>query len=191
MRWDTLFDDLQAQLEREETAESAAVRAEEERQRRSRLRLGGRFESLLRDRTPVRLRLCTGDQLVGVLRGRGADWVSGELDGSAPSLTFLVPHGAIASVAVEPLAAVRSSAVGSEPNDVAERFVFALVLRDLARRRAPVEIVTTAGRFTGTIDLVGADHLDIAVHDRAVARRGDAVTSVAIVPLASIVLVIC
>jgi hypothetical protein len=41
----------------------------------------------------------------------------------------------------------------------------------------------------GTIDRVGRDHLDIAVHERGVMRRETAVTEYRIVPFSSLVLV--
>jgi len=65
---------------------------------------------------------------------------------------------------------------------------FGRVLRDLCRRRA-VDLVLAAGEVHGTIDRVGRDHVDIAVHERGEARRPGAVREVRIVPFATLQLV--
>jgi hypothetical protein len=54
-------------------------------------------------------------------------------------------------------------------------------LRALARDRAPVRAQTAAGVLSGTIDRVGADHLDLALHAPGEWRRAEAVTGVATV----------
>ena len=46
-----------------------------------------------------------------------------------------------------------------------------------------------SGEVHGTIDRVGRDHVDLAVHDRGEPRREGAVREVRIVPLAALLLV--
>ena len=62
----------------------------------------------------------------------------------------------------------------------------AIALRELARRRAVVELALVGDRPAGTIDRVGADHLDLAVHALEQPRRPAAVAAIRLVPLAAI-----
>jgi hypothetical protein len=64
---------------------------------------------------------------------------------------------------------------------------FGFVLRDIARRRLPVRVALTTGRtLVGTIDRVGADHLDLALHERGAPRRASEVTGHRVVAFAAI-----
>jgi len=63
------------------------------------------------------------------------------------------------------------------------------VLRDLARRRRTLQIVTPGGPIAGTIDRVGKDHLDLAVHPADGWRRSSAVARVEVLALAQVLLV--
>jgi hypothetical protein len=60
------------------------------------------------------------------------------------------------------------------------------VLRDLCRRRVAAEVHTTAGVRTGTIDRVGRDHLDLAVHERGEPRRHRNVADVLLLPFSAV-----
>jgi hypothetical protein len=62
-------------------------------------------------------------------------------------------------------------------------------LRDLCRRRAPLQISTLRERLHGTIDRVGRDHVDLAEHEPGVMRRERAVTRVRMLPMSEIVMV--
>lgn len=64
-----------------------------------------------------------------------------------------------------------------------------MVLRDLARQRIPVTVFVTSARAHGTIDRVGADHLELACHEPGEARRAAAVRWIELVPLAQLLLV--
>lgn len=71
----------------------------------------------------------------------------------------------------------------------APRMPLTIVLRDLARQRTPVTVVATSARLHGTIDRVGVDHLDLAVHEPGAARRAAAVRGIELVPLGQVLLV--
>ena len=52
-----------------------------------------------------------------------------------------------------------------------------------------VEVTTADGILVGTIDRVGRDHLDLAVHEAGTARRESAVRDVLMLPIERIVIV--
>ncbi len=93
-----------------------------------------------------------------------------------------------------PLAGVltlRSLAVQSSAGRTARRFGLGYALRALSRDRATVAIsLAGAGpRLLGTIDAVGADHLDLAEHPEGVPRRRENVRAVTTVPFTALVAV--
>lgn len=187
MRWESLFDDLEGQLEQELTAEGDDLRAEEERLRLGRLTLRDRIVAAGEGpRPPLRLRLLSGQVLTLRTGAVGRDWLSGE----AESGGVIVPLAAIAALVV-PASEVRRTL---EPAADAERGLtarlgFPFVLRDLARRRVAVTVLQTPGAVTGTIDRVGREHLDLAVHDRGQPRRAAAVDVVEVVALHAVLAV--
>ena len=76
MRWDSLFDDLESQLERERTAEELDLEAEEERLRLGRLAVRDRLLALARapGERPVRLVLASEqDAKVDILHACGGN----------------------------------------------------------------------------------------------------------------------
>jgi hypothetical protein len=119
----------------------------------------------------------------------GRDWLSAGLpDGRQ----CVVPLASIASVSlsqVDVATSLGADAAGVPRETVSGRLGLPFVLRDLCRRRRQVEITTPDGPLVGTIDRVGRDHLDLAVHEAGTARRGSAVRDVLMVPLARIVIV--
>lgn len=72
---------------------------------------------------------------------------------------------------------------------IVDRIGLPFVLRDLCRRRKALELHTPTGVLAGTIDRVGRDHIDLAVHAPGTLRRSREVAHVRIVPLAHIHLV--
>lgn len=193
MRWDNLFDDLEGQLEYERDAEESNLRAEEERMRLGRLALRGRLVSIVAGDVAgvVRLVLVSGDRLTLRPTAFGRDWLAADLlaDGP-PGGQCVVPLGAIAGVMLQPSQVEGSLAVEAESSArLSDRIGLPFVLRDLCRRRMSVEVQTTNERLFGTIDRVGRDHLDVAVHDAGTVRRAAAVHEVRIVPMVHIILV--
>ncbi len=185
MRWNELFDDLEGQLEHELAVDEAGLRVEEERLRLGRLALRDRLLAPAEECPDRWLRLELRDG--GVERARatgfGRDWVAVELDARVRR-TGIVPLAAIVALGIEPdqvEPSVRSLG-GEEPGgSLAARLGLAFVVRDLCRRRSTVEVRTSVRVLTGTIDRVGRDHFDLALHALDEPRRRGAVSGFAIV----------
>ncbi|SCY40179.1 hypothetical protein SAMN05216488_1666 [Microbacterium sp. LKL04] len=185
MRWDRFFEDLEDQLDSEWEAERAALDSEAERLRLARLSLFERVNALTD--------AGAGDLLVDVkggasMTGRpiaaGPDWLA--LDDRAPRGVLVVPFGAVVSLGASHADVLRS-ARGGTPSRLRERMTLGFVLRDLARRRVPVTLLTTDGReYSGTIDRAASDHLDLALHDRGAPRRADLVAGHRLVPFGAL-----
>lgn len=193
MRWDNLFDDLEGQLEDGLSAEEADARAEEERLRRGRLTLRDRLQAVARadPALPLRLRLGSGE-VVGVRPLTfGRDWLSGELVGeTSRKVQIVVPIGAIAGLLLDGPASTYPAAEATvEERGLTAKLGLAFMLRDLCRRRVALEIVTLAGILRGTIDRVGRDHLDLALHEAGRSRSAGSLTGVEIVSFAAILAV--
>ncbi|HEY5223750.1 MAG TPA: hypothetical protein VIJ18_11990 [Microbacteriaceae bacterium] len=196
MRWDNLFDDLEGQLEQERDAEQLDLLAEEERLRLGRLSLRDRILSMstVNGRpTSVNLRIQLVTQATLVLQPTtfGKDWLAADLVDSTPRAQCVLPLNAIASVSLtasQLRTSLESVATGREGRLV-DRIGLPFVLRDLCRRRKNLELVTAAGSVHGTIDRVGRDHLDLAVHERGSTRHASNVTDIRMIPLERIVFV--
>jgi len=176
VRWDSLFADLEAQLDAADDDASSAlgerVRAEVAGVHlRDRLR-GARGEVL-------GLRLLGGARVDGRLRAAGPDWLLlEELAGEA-----LVPLPVV--TVVEGLPRALAAPAGA----VEARLGLASVLRGVARDRSVVRVALLGeerGVLTGTVDRVGADHLEVAQHPVDEPRRAGSVRSTVVVPLAAL-----
>ena len=195
MRWDNLFDDLEGQLEQELGAEETDLRAEEERLRLGRLTLRDRLLALNRggDSDPVRMMLSDGSVLELRPRTFGRDWISGDVvDQSARRAQFILPLDAIAGLLLtrkQVTDSLEDASSAESERGLSRRLGLAFVLRDLCRRRQSVELMTRDGVTHGTIDRVGRDHFDLAVHERGTARRESLVSHYRIVPFSRLLLV--
>lgn len=191
MRFDLLFDDLEAQLDSQLASDSAHQRAEEERLRAARTSLRERLAAVLgTDDAGVRLLFVDGSAAEAELGTLGRDWLAATLPGGGECV---VPLGSIASVSLSAAQAHASRERMPErkagaPGALTDRIGIGVVLRDLARRRVALDVVSRAERAPvhGTIDRVGADHLDLAVHERGAVRRESSVLERRIVALAAI-----
>lgn len=154
MRWERLFEDLEAQLTEWELSDLRAEVADRTRLEESRVRLadrlraarGGQVSAKVRGAGPVR----------GEVGAVGADWVlvAEESGGEA-----VVPLAALTHVAGLG-SRVEAPGKGSR---VASRLRLGYVLRAISRDRAEVVVtLVDGGTLRGTIDRVGADHADIA-----------------------------
>ena len=192
MRWDNLFDDLESQLEQELSAEEVDLRAEEERLRLARLGIRDRLYALhMAGVAPLRLSLADGSRITVTPTTFGCDWFVGELTEEARRAQCVVPIDGIAGVILNRAHVLESTSVPVEesPGALSARLGLAFVLRDLCRRRQPIELILNGGRMHGTIDRVGRDHLDLAVHEPGRPRRETEVTEYRIVRLSQLLLV--
>jgi hypothetical protein len=197
MRWDNLFDDLESQLEQELTAEEVDLQAEEERLRLARLGIRDRLRSLhaavdVHERL-LRLSLADGSRATVDPVTFGRDWLAGELvEESGRRPQCIVSLDAIVGVVLSRGQVVQSlDQSGGEESAAAlsARLGFQFVLRDLCRRRRAVDLWLRDGRIHGTIDRVGRDHIDLALHEAGHPRRESEVSEYRIVRLGQIVLV--
>mgnify|MGYP000228439741 CR=1 FL=1 len=159
MRWDSLFADLEAQLDAATTHGLDAEVAERVRIEVGALTLADRLRGHLdaSPGTPLTFRLLGASVLRGVVRDVGRDMCLLTADGGSQ---VLLPLRAVAMVA----GLGRPARV--EASVVQRRLGLRNALRGLARDRATVRVMTLNGEVTGTVDRVGADHLDIADRHR-------------------------
>jgi len=190
VRWDKLFDDLEAQLAHEARAEQLDLGAEEERLRLGRLGLRDRIMTLTAAAASVSimLTLSNGDRLAVRPSAYGQDWMMADLVTRVGQC--VVPLSAISGVSLTVAQVALSLGAPSPRRALADRIGLTVVLRDLCRRRHPVELIVRGGSLRGTIDRVGRDHLDVALHEPGTARRDDVVSEVRLVPFDALVLVV-
>jgi hypothetical protein len=207
MRWDDLFNDLEGQLERELSDEEADIRAEEERLRLARLGIrerlmsvsatGSRGSGASSPNPPaadvsIQLVLRDASHVVVSPTTFGRDWFTGEvIDTSRRASPCVVPLDGIASVIFTREQVYRSldEADQGAERSLSARLGLGFVLRDLCRRRTPLDFRLTTGTLHGTIDRVGRDHCDLAVHDAGGVRRESSVTGFRLVPFSELLLV--
>lgn len=182
MRWEGLFADLEGQLAAEERRELDDEVAERTRRERALVTMTDRLAGAAG--TSVRLGLSLDIRVQGELADLGDDWVL--LRAEASGREQLVPTASVVTV----------SALGQhvEAARSARRFGLGYALRALSRDRATVAVCLGGGAapgvvLVGTIDAVGADHLDLAEHPAGLPRRRENVTALTTVPFRALVLV--
>ena len=186
MRWDELFADLEGQLEHGLGDQEREAALEEERLRVGRASLRDRIAAIAAASDPLHVRLVDGGAIELVPRTVGRDWVSGDLAGTgAQAVLPLAAVDALLPTADQLRRSLEAVSLGA----VTDRIGFAFVLRDLARRRRTLQLTTPGGVRAGTIDRVGRDHLDLAVHPADGWRRASAVARIEVVALSRILLV--
>ncbi len=175
MRWDGLFDDLEARWADLGWRQSEAEAAELTRAEWMALTLADRLRGE-RGR-PVRLHLAWGEALDGVLHAVGEDWAGLHLSG-----------GGSAVVPLPGVAAVEAGLHRAVPAPTGPATGLGAVLRGIARERVPVVVTGTRGAtlVEGTVDRVGRDHLDVSRHPRDEARRAGAVRGRLVVPFTAL-----
>jgi len=174
MRWELLFADLEALADEVEREPFDADVADRARAERAALTLADRLRGHVG--AAVVLRLLGGDRVRARLVDVGADWAL--LDDAGQ---VVVPLAAVAGV--EGLSRLASTSRAA----LDRRVRLGIVLRRLSRDRTPVRVVLLDGAvLTGTIDRVGADHLDLAQHAPDEPRRATVVRGVSVVRLAAL-----
>ncbi|MBA2553386.1 MAG: hypothetical protein H0V10_06785 [Geodermatophilaceae bacterium] len=181
MRWDRLFDDLEAQAVAVESREFEAEVAERSRAEQGRLRLTDRLRAARGHR--VVLTVQGAGTVAGTLARVGAGWL---LLAAPAEPELLVSLGAVGAV---------GGLGAATEHDVDRGLVEAALdlrkaLRGLAVDRSGVRVTLTDGTaFEGTLDRVGADYVELAEHSLGEARRQGAVRSVRTIVIGSVALV--
>jgi len=177
-RWDALFADLEAQAAAAGAAERAAE--VEERTRGELAALGTVDRLRAADGTALRLRIAGARSLTGVVRRVGPDWLLLAEDAGREAI---VPLAAVLGVR----GLSRYSAVPATAGAVASRLGLRSALRGLARDRSPLRLELTDGTdLSATIDRVGGDFVEVAVHAAGEPRRRHDVAEVELVPFAAL-----
>lgn len=194
MRWDDLFDDLAGQFDAEREAEQRLVQIEDERMRTARLTVRDRLAALegaLTANETIVILLDSGERLEVSPTEFGADWFAARRVTSAGMHeTILVPIAGISALLLTDSQRARSLAASFEhPASLAAKLGLAIPLRDFARRRLSVECITQMGQCFGTIDHVGRDHFDLAIHDLDQPRRRSSVRVHRLIPFAQLLLI--
>ncbi|WP_062463528.1 hypothetical protein [Demequina soli] len=156
MRWELLFEDLEARIDASERAEVDAQILDRTRDERAAVTLASRLAA----QGPVLVRL--------VLRGGGV--VAGAVADVAGAWVLLDTAEGQAVVPLAAVAAAEGLAHAAAPlSEVRRRLTVASALRELAEAGAPVTAETDGGRWAGLIVAVGADHVDLAADGTTVA----------------------
>jgi hypothetical protein len=165
MRWSALFDDLEAQVRLLDDVSRAGEVAELARAEAAQLCFADRVRATT---GPIRVHRRDGSFLRGTVVSSGPDWL---LLRDEPGDEELVLAGGLSGASGLGRSARAATGV------VARRLSALRVLRALAQDRATVVVTLVDGSaLTGTIDRVGADFLEIAVHAADAIRRRDEVT---------------
>jgi hypothetical protein len=176
MRWLELFADLEGQARALERAELEAEISDRTRAETGQVRLQNRLHH--RVGGSVRLTVLGAGQLEGTVDQVGADWLL--LGGPAE---VVVPVSAVLTVSDLGTASVSPEGVGV----VAQRLGLTSALRAIAVDRCPVRVALRDGStFVGTPHRVGADFVDIAVHDVGEVPRRDVVRGTSTVTFGAI-----
>jgi hypothetical protein len=169
MRWQALFADLEAQLLASARLEEDAELAERSRAEWGRTALADRLRA--HGQARLQLLLAGGHRVAGRCVDAAPEWVV--LDDGAQ---VLVPLHAVAGVVG------LSRLVAPAAGQVERRLGLRHALRALSRDRVGVRLLTAGGELTGTLDRVGADHVDLAQHPPGEVRRPGEVRGVLAVP---------
>ncbi|GAA1129591.1 hypothetical protein [Arthrobacter flavus] len=176
MRWEALFQDLEAQF-----AAAHLIAVEGEIAELSRLELAALTAmDRIRAQRGVTLRIRTpgGGLFSGVVRYVGSEW----LVLATGSGATMIPATALSTVEGMGRGAV------AEPSEVATRLRIGSVYRAFARDRTPLTLQLASGgvRLDGTIDRVGKDFLELATVPLGEQRRMGNVAGMVLIPLSNV-----
>jgi hypothetical protein len=174
MRWEQLFEDLESHLEQLSHAERDAEIADRTR------------AELARVSIIDRLRASVGRTITCALREGGV--VRGRLDRVGADFVLLTQAHGETVVPLSAMVMLEGACEGAVSADMAGRVVSRLgltaVLRSLARDRSTVRLGIGAGRvLVGTVQRVGSDFLQLAVHEAEESPRRGTVRATPLVPL--------
>jgi hypothetical protein len=178
MRWDALFGDLEAHADALDHAERAAEVDERARIEVAALAFVDRLRAAVG--APLRLQCAGALLLTGEVRRVGPDWL---LLDEGSGREALVPLAAVLGVS----GLSRLSAVPNSASPVESRLTLRPVLRGLARDRSAGQVARVDGStLNATIDRVGADFVELALHAPGETRRRSEVRDVVVMPLRAI-----
>jgi hypothetical protein len=165
VRWEQLFADLEGQAKAMQELELEAEMTDRIRVELGRITLLNRLRAQVGDQ--VTLVLDGAGRVQGDLMQVGADWL---LLASPDEL--IVPTAALVGVSDLPSTAVSPDGTSV----VSSRLMMTAALRAVAVDRCAVTITLRSGdTVIGTPDRVGADFVDLAVHERGEAPRRSSV----------------
>jgi hypothetical protein len=165
MRWERLFDDLEAQAAEAEQASLGPEVADRTRRELARVRLADRLRAAVGCR--VTIVVAGVGQVTGTVQAAGPDWLL--VSERAGSETVI---RTAAVVSVGGLGA--HAAVAGAEGEVGARLGLAYVLRGIARDRSEVVMsLTDESTLTGRVDRVGADFVDVAMRAETEKRRAE------------------
>ena len=147
-----MFADFEGQLDAAADAQFAADVADRTRSERARVVLAARMVAA--QGRWIGLVLADRERVAGVITDAAATWVLVTAD----ARQWWIPVRSIAAVTGVPAHAAKVTAVE-------RRLSVAHALRALSRDRAHVAVATVAGRWTGVIQQVGADYLELREAD--------------------------
>ncbi|HLS04277.1 MAG TPA: hypothetical protein VK030_05895 [Actinomycetales bacterium] len=152
MRWQTLFRDLELELEALYRQQAVQETREQIRTQLAEISLQDRLRGNIGNQ--LRFTLAGGHAVQGVLDNCYAQW----LLLTSPEGEALIPARAIA--AVEGL----QPAAGPPPGPTANRLTLGHALRALARDRSSVAVHTTGEHFFGMFGQIGSDWAQLRTH---------------------------
>jgi hypothetical protein len=177
VRWERLFADLEAEAAALDRLALEADVADRIRAEWSALSVGDRLGA--HGGRTITCHLCDGQAVTGTVSEIGSDWVL--LDGGQGRGVLLPLHAVDAVDGLGP---------AGLPPSVRSPVALTVALRALARDRAPVALALRGGRtLTGTVNRVGADHLDLSLHPAGEPWSSRGSATVRTVSLAAVVLV--
>jgi hypothetical protein len=169
MRWDDLFEDLEAQLAAATAADLASEITDRTRREVAALTLLQRARSAVG--TPVRVQARGVEPVAGMLLQVGSQWLL--LRDAAGREVLVVWDNVIA------VTGLGIGAEAAEPGVVFQRLGLASALRGVARDRATVTLGLVDGSVvTGTLDRVGQDFVEVGEHAAGEPRRPGQVRAV-------------
>lgn len=179
MRWSDFFADLESQLQFEQWHAVEQEAAELTRGMWADITLMDRLRPALGQ--SIRLILQDGRMHQVTLQAVGPTWVGGLDEAGA----VMIPGEAILAVDAD----LRRAHIPIKPLRAGP--TISAVYRGLARRREALQVVSRDGTVLaeGTIDRVGKDHIDVALHARDEFRRAAAVRGRRVIAFETILLV--
>ncbi len=181
MRWEGLFADLESQAQSLEALDRSAEIEERTRSEVGRLRLAARLRAGVG--AWLQLRCLGGLALAGTLTRAYPQWL---LIAQADGRECLVSTASVLSVQ-----GLNARAVGGQGASLLDdRLSLPLILRRVARDRSPVRVHLVDGALLdGTLDRVGLDYLELALHPPDAPRRPAAVREALVLATAAVVAV--